>query len=87
MWLFAILPAQNPMRNRHLALDGLFGKSNHFVFLSGACRGQKIQSARVSQLFLSLVIVAGENVIDQLRNHDRLGLLEARSLHLLDDHP
>ena len=38
------------------------------------------------QLFLSLVIVAGEDVIDQLRNYDRLGLFEVRPLHLLDDH-
>jgi len=84
--LFPIFPAQNPMGNRHLALDGLFGKSDHFVLLSGASRGQKIQRARVRQLFLPVVIVRGKDVIHQLRNHDGLGLTEVRALHFFDDH-
>ena len=84
--LFSIFPAQNPMRDRHLALDRLFSKGDHFVLLRGTSCGEKIQRARECQLFLSLFIVAGEDVIHKFRNHTRLGLAEVCALHLFDDH-
>ena len=74
------------MRDRHPALDGFLGKRNHFLFLGGDGRGQKIPASGEREFVPALFIVRSKDVVHQTAYHDGLGLFETGTLELFDDH-
>ena len=72
--------------NGHFALNGLLGKRNHLPFLGGNSRCQKVSASGVGELVLAPVVVFGKDVVHQTANHDGLGLFEAGTLELFDNH-
>ena len=84
--LFVFLPRQNPVRDRHPALNGFLGQRNHLPFLRGNSRGQEIFASGKSEFVPSLLIMSSEDVVHQTADHDGLGFFEAGALELLDNH-